>query len=160
MIEVQVASGKLAAFIRDPQLALERAQREFERGHMKETIELLEQALLLKADSPQVRTMLGIAYARTRQVNRAFEHLEIAVEASPKSFAPRCALGELYAKLGLPEKAREHLAHATELATTAEERGYVQTLLREERARDRRRIYRPTFPPLGIFRRRRGREDA
>ena len=155
-----MVSGKLAAFVRDPQQALERAQREFERGHMKETIELLEQALILKADTAPVRTMLGIAYARTRKVDRALHHLEHAAEMAPESFAPRCALGELYARLGLPDKAREHLDHALELATTAAERSYVQGLLREERQRDRRRIYRPRFPPLGLFRRRRTREDA
>lgn len=138
-------AGKLTAIIRDPQQALERAQREFERGHMKETIELLEQALIMRADTPQVRTMLGIAYARSRQVDLAFEHLERAVEVDPELFAPRCALGELYAKLCVPEKAREHLDRALECATTAQERNYVQSLLHEERVRDRRRLYRPNF---------------
>lgn len=153
-------ASKLTAILRDPQQVLERAQREFERGHMKETIELLEQALVMKVDSAEVRTMLGIAYARTRQVDRAFEHLECALATRPESFRPVCALGELYARLGVPEKAREHLARALECATTAEERNYVQSLLREERTRDRRRIYRPNFRPLGFFRRRRTREDA
>ena len=154
MIEV---ARKLTAFIRDPQQALERAQREFERGHMKETIELLEQALILKADSTAVRTMLGIAYARTRQVDRAFEHLETAIEADPESFAPQCALGELYARLCLADKAREHLGRALECATNAQERTYVQSLLREERTRDRQRVYRPNFD---LLRRRRTPEDS
>lgn len=150
---------KLTAFLRDPQQALERAQREFERDHMKETIELLEQALSMKADGAQVRTMLGIAYARTRQVERAFEHLERAVEFAPESFGPRCILGELYARLGVPQKAREQLGRALECATNAQERAYVQSLLRDERTRDRRRIYRPTFQPRGLFRRRHVRDD-
>ena len=144
---------KLTAFIRDPEQVLQRAQREFEREHMKETIELLEQALALKADGAQLRTMLGIAYARTRQIDRAFEHLERAVELAPDSFGPRCILGELYARLGVPEKARAELGRALECATNAQERAYVQSLLRDERARDRRRIYRPTFRPGGLFHR-------
>ena len=151
---------KLSPIIRDPEQLLERAQREFERGHMKETIDLLEQALALKADSWQIRTMLGIACARTRQVDRAFEHLERALEADPDLFGPRCALGELYARLCIPEKAHEHLERALECATTAQERSYVQALLREERARDKRRIYRPHFQPLGLFRRRQKAGDS
>ena len=154
-----MVSGKLTAFIRDPQQALERAQREFERGHMKETIELLEQALILKADTAPVRTMLGIAYARTRKIDQALQHLEYATEIAPELFAPRCALGELYARLCVPDKAHEHLNRALELATTAAERSYVQGLMHEERQRDRRRIYRPRFEPLGLFRRRRKNEE-
>jgi tetratricopeptide (TPR) repeat protein len=150
-------AGKLTAILRDPEQVLERAQREFERGHMKETIELLELALTMRADSAPVRTMLGLACARTRQVERAFEHLERAVEFDPEAFAPRCALGELYAKLCVPEKAREHLDRALECATTAQERNYVQSLLHEERVRDRRRMYRPNFH---LLRRGRKPEDA
>ena len=148
---------KPTAFLRDPQQALERAQREFERGHLQDAIELLEQALTMNADSAPVRTMLGIAYARTRQVERAFEHLERAVAFDPEAFGPRCALGELYMRLCVPETAREHLARALECATNAQERAYVHSLLREERARDRRRVYRPSFrQPLSVLRRWRG----
>ena len=145
---------KPTAFLRDPQQALERAQREFERGHLKEAIELLEQAIAMNADGAQVRTMLGIAYARSRQVEHAFEHLERAVAFDPEAFGPRCALGELYMRLCVPEKAREHLGRALECATNPQERAYVQSLLREERARDRRRVYRPNFrQPLWLLRR-------
>ena len=52
--------------IRDLRTALERAQRAFERGHMRETIDLLEHALTLDPDHVPARTMLGLAYARTR----------------------------------------------------------------------------------------------
>ena len=147
---------KPTAFLRDPRQVLEHAQREFERGHLKEAIELLEQALTMNADSVQVRTMLGIAYARTRQVERAFEHLEHAVGFDPEAFGPRCALGELYMRLCVPEKARDHLGRALESATNAQERAYVQSLLRDERARDRRRVYRPSFrQPFWLLRHRR-----
>ena len=136
---------KPTAFIRDPQQALERAQRDFERGHLKEAIELLEQAITMDADSAAARTMLGIAYARTYQVEPALEHLERAVALDAGAFGPRCALGELYMRLCIPDTARQHLQGALECATTPQERAYVQSLLREERARDRRRIHRPSF---------------
>lgn len=148
------------AFIRESRQALELAQREFERGHLNEAIELLEQALTLGAQDAATHTMLGIACARTHQVERAFEHLERAVELEPEGFAPRCALGELYLRLCVPEQARDHLQRALEYASTREERAYVQGLLRGERARDRQRMYRPSFPkPFRFRRRRRDQED-
>ena|SRR2546425_7635693 len=143
--------------IRDRRQALEAGQRAFERGRMEEAIQLLEQAVALGADTAATHTMLGLAYARERQVERGFEHLERAVALDPEGFPSRCALGELYMRLCVPEKAREHLACALDCATTTEERAYVQSLLREERARDRRRIYRPSFrQPFWLLRRLRG----
>src|SRR5262245_31276394 len=151
-----VVPQKPTSFLGDPFILLGRAQREFECGHLREAIGLLEQAIAVKVDNIQVRTMLGIAYARTRQVERAFEHLEHALATDPDAFAPRCALGELYLRLCVPEKAHEHLQRALECATHAQERTYVETLLREERARDRKRVYRPSFrQPFWRSRRRR-----
>jgi tetratricopeptide (TPR) repeat protein len=124
---------------------VERAQLEFERGRLGEVIDLLERALALGVDDVHLRTMLGIAYARTRQIGRAFEHLERGLGFDPEAFGPRCALGELYLRLAVPEVAREHLYQALESAGENEERAYVVGLLREERARDRRHIPRPRF---------------
>ena len=143
--------------IRDRREALEAGQRAFERGRIEEAIQLLEQAVTLGTDTAPTHTMLGVAYARQHQVDRGFEHLERAVALDPEGFGPRCALGELYLRLCVPEKAREHLACALEYATTTEQRAYVQSLLREERARDRRRVYRPSFrQPFWLLRRLRG----
>jgi len=143
--------------IRDRRQALEAGQHAFERGRLEEAISLLEQAVTLGADTAATHTMLGIACARQHQVERAFEHLERAVALEPEGFAPRCALGELYMRLCVPEKAREHLALALDCATAPQERAYVHSLLREERARDRRRIYRPSFrQPFWLLRHLRG----
>src|SRR5262245_42370075 len=117
-------------FIRDPRQLLERAQRAFEQSRLKEVIDLLEQVLTLGNDSAAIRTMLGIAYARTREVERAFEHLEHAVMLEPDAFGPRCALGELYLRLAIPEQARDHLDRALACASTATERAYIAALLR------------------------------
>jgi Flp pilus assembly protein TadD len=149
-VEVAVPR-KPTAFLLDSHQALERAEREFEQGHLKEAIEMLEHVLTMGTDSAPIRTMLGIACARTRQVERAFEHLERAVAFDTEAFGPRCALGELYMRLGVPEPAREHLDRALEVATSAQERAYVQSLLREERARDKRRVYRPNFRATRSF---------
>jgi tetratricopeptide (TPR) repeat protein len=132
-------------FIRDSRQALELAQRELERGHVREAIDVLERSLETHDESAPVRTLLGVAYARNREVDRAFAELERAITLDPEAFTPRCALGELYLRLCIVDKGRAHLAEALECTTTREERAYVQQLLREDRARDRTRAYRPDF---------------
>jgi tetratricopeptide (TPR) repeat protein len=140
----------------DLQTALERAQRAFERGHLRDAIDLLEHALKIDASHVAARTMVAVAYARTRRVEKAFEHLEAARSLAPVAFGPCCALGELYLRLGIPDEARPHLARALELASSASERAYVEALLKEDRMRDRRRVPRPSFrAPFWFFRRRR-----
>jgi len=144
--------------VRDLPTALERAQRAFERGHVREAIDLLEFALTLDAKHVGAHTMVAVAYARTRRVDDALRHLEQALALAPEAFAPRCALGELYLRLGIPDEARPHLARALEVATSASERSYVQGLLKEDRARERRRVPRPRFRTPFWFLRRRGTE--
>ena len=142
--------------VRDLPAALERAQRAFERGHLREAIDLLEQAIRIDARHVGARTALAVAYARTRQVEKALEHLEAALELEPAAFAPRCALGELYLRLGIPEQARPNLQRALEVAATASERSYVENLMKEDRARERRRAPRPSFrTPFWFLRRHR-----
>jgi len=150
-----VTRSPAAPFIRDAQQALVHAQRAFERGRLKEAIGLLEQALTLGAESVSIRTMLGIAYARTYQIDRALEQLDRAVALDPESFEARCALGELYMRLCIPDRAHEYLDLALECASNAAERAYVQGLLKEERLREQRRIHRPNFRrPFWMLRRR------
>jgi tetratricopeptide (TPR) repeat protein len=144
--------------IRDFHTALERAHRAFERGHLPEAIDLLEQAIKLDARHVGARTALAVAYARTRRIGNALEHLEAALELEPGAFEPRCALGELYLRLGIPEQGGPHLQRALEVARTATERSYVQALLKEDRARARRRAPRPSFrAPFWLVRRRKER---
>ena len=131
--------------VRDPAAALAWAEREFERGRMKEGIGFLEQAVALDGRNVSARIMLAIAYTRTRQVELAFQQLERAVEIEPDGFGPQCALGELYHRLAIPEQARWHLNAALARAVTPTERAYVRGLLREDRARQRRHAPRPSF---------------
>jgi len=71
----------LTPLVRDLPTALERAQRAFERGHLREAIELLEQALVLDASHIGARTMLAVAYARTRRVEQALERVGMSHRA-------------------------------------------------------------------------------
>jgi Flp pilus assembly protein TadD len=140
-----VTANEPRALIRDTRRALEVAQRDFERGQLVEAIEVLERVVASGGGTVSVHTMLGIAYARTRRVEHAFDHLERAVALDPQAFVPRCALGELYLRLCIVEQGRTHLRHALALASTAEERRCVETLLREDREREKRRAPRPHF---------------
>ena len=147
--------------VRDLSAALERAQRAFERGHLREAIDLLEHALTIDEKHVEAHTMVAVAYARIRRVEPAVEHLEAALLLAPDAFAPRCALGELYLRLGIPDQGRRHLAAALEVASTSAERSYVQGLMKEDRTRDRRRVPRPSFrAPFWFLRRRAGKGEA
>jgi Tfp pilus assembly protein PilF len=157
---VVVVAPAPTPLVRDLPTALERAQRAFERGHLREAIDLLEHALTLDANHVGAHTMVAIAYVRTRQVEQAFAHLEAALALTPDAFAPRCALGELYLRLGIPDQARPHLARALEVAATPVERSYVQGLLKEDRARERKRAPRPSFRSPFWFLRRPPRKGA
>ena len=100
----------------------------------RDAIDVLKRALKSCDESAPLRTLLGVAYARSHQVDSAFEQLERAVSLEPDGFTPECALGELYLRLGIVQKGRDHLARALEHAATREERAYVQQLLRQDRA--------------------------
>jgi tetratricopeptide (TPR) repeat protein len=143
----------------DSRHVLDRAYREIGRGRLREAIDVLERSLEMGGECTAVRTLLGIAYARTRQVERAFEHFDRAVAQDPEAFAPRCALGELYISLCIFDEARRHLERALACAADAEERAYAQRLLREGRMRERQRVHRPSFrQPLFVGMRGRGTE--
>lgn len=124
-----------------------------------EAIEALERALASGGESARTRTMLGIAYARTRQIERAFDQLERAVAMEPQSFTSRCALGELCLWLSMGERAREHLDRALACACTAQERSYVQQLLRGDGLRDADSPAPAFRRPFWSWRRRQGTKD-
>jgi Tfp pilus assembly protein PilF len=114
------------------------AERQLTNGCTKLAIELLEQAVTLDRANTTARTMLALAYARTRCLERAFKHLEEVLAVDPDGFSPRCALGELYLRLGVPEQARPHLDRALTHASNAAERARVLSLIRQNCARTQR----------------------
>jgi tetratricopeptide (TPR) repeat protein len=124
-----------ATAARDLPWAVGRAEREFTRGRLKEGIGVLARAVALDPRNVSLRIMLAIAYARTRQVELAFQQLERAVQIEPGGFGPQCALAELYLRLGIPEQARWHLDAALARAATPAERAYVHGLERAGRTR-------------------------
>src|SRR5262249_20720436 len=139
--------------LRDARSFLEQAEREFERGDVAEAVDLLERSVALDGVHARARTLLAVACARLRRLDEALEQLGVAIRLDPDRFAPRCVLGELYLWLGIPAQARPHLRRARQLASTAAERGYVDALLKQRRAREARRTARQDFrAPLWLFR--------
>ncbi len=123
---------------RNAAAAVALAERELTSGGTKLAIELLEQVVALDRQNTAARTILALAYARTRCLERAFKHLEEVLAIDPDGFSPRCALGELYLRLGVPEQARPHLDRALVHASNAADRARVLSLIRENCARARR----------------------
>jgi Tfp pilus assembly protein PilF len=129
--------ARLPSRSRDAAAVVALAERELTSGCTKLAIELLEQAVTLDRGNTTARTMLALAYARTRCLERAFKHLEEVLAIDPDGFSPRCALGELYLRLGDPEQARPHLDRALSHASNAAERARVLSLIRRNCARTR-----------------------
>jgi len=123
---------------RDADAVVALAERELTSGCTKLAIELLERAVGLDRGNTTARTMLALAYARTRCLEQAFKHLEAVLAIDPDGFSPRCALGELYLRLGDPDQARPHLDRALTHASNAAERARVLSLIRQNCARGRR----------------------
>jgi Flp pilus assembly protein TadD len=136
-------------FLPDVRVVRERAAWELARGRHVAAIDLLEGAVVLAPEDPELRTLLGVAYARGRRFEPALGQLERALLLAPDAFGPRCALGEVYLRLGATQQAEEYLAAARARATDAAERAYVGALVKSQRVRGRRRV-RPSFRlPVG-----------
>ena len=88
---------------------------------------------------------LGIAYAMTNRIYPSLDHLEWATRLEPDSFYPHFALAQLNFKLRIPEKGYAEATCALSCAVAPQERRMIAQLLREERARERNGIARPTF---------------
>ena len=88
---------------------------------------------------------LGLANALTCNIYPAFDHLEKAVALQPDSFAAHFTLAQLNFKLRIPQKGYDAARGALRCATTLEQRVMLTQLLKEERARERNGIARPSF---------------
>jgi len=86
-----------------------------------------------------------LAHALTSNIYPAFDHLEMATQLQPDSFAAHFTLAQLNFKLRIPEKGYAAAREALRCATTLEHRSMLTQLLKEERARERNGIARPSF---------------
>ena len=88
---------------------------------------------------------LGLAHALTSNIYPAIDHLEMATRLEQDSFAAHFTLAQLNFKLRIPKKGYEAAERARQCISTLEHRKMLTNLLKEERARERNGIARPTF---------------
>jgi hypothetical protein len=93
----------------------------------------------------EAHVFLGLANALTSNIYPAIDHLELATRLQPDSFAAHYTLAQLNFKLRIPQKGYEAAEHALRCIQTLEQRKMLTQLLREERARERNGIARPSF---------------
>jgi len=125
----------------DFQEGLERLQA----GEPAAAVAALSRSLEHSPDSPPIHIFLGIAHALTNNIYPAIDHLEIATQLEQDSFAAHFTLAQLNFKLRIPQKGYEAAERARQCIGTLEQRKMLTELLKEERARERNGIARPSF---------------
>ena len=122
----------------------------------EKAVELLSRVVESAPQFPEARVCLGLAFALSYDIYPAIDHLEMASQLDPTSFAAHFTLAQLNFKLRIPKKGYAAAERALQCVTTLEQRKMLTQLLREERARERDGMARPwfnrTFPkPLVYF---------
>ena len=93
----------------------------------------------------EAHVFLGLANALSNKIYPAIDHLELAAQLQPDSFAAHYTLAQLNFKLRIPQKGYAAAEQALRCVTTLEQRKMLTQLLKEERARERNGIARPWF---------------
>jgi len=114
-------------------------------GNAVQAVAALSQSVELAPAFADARVFLGIAHSLSCEIYPAIDQLEKATELEPDSFVAQYALAQLYFKLRIVEKGYERAECALRCVTNIEQRKMLTQLLREEKARDRNGIPRPSF---------------
>ena len=93
----------------------------------------------------EAHVFLGLANALSNKIYPAIDHLELAAQLQPDSFAAHYTLAQLNFKLRIPQKGYAAAEQALRCVSTLEQRKMLAQLLKEERARERNGIARPWF---------------
>ncbi|MEY8876120.1 MAG: tetratricopeptide repeat protein [Leptothrix sp. (in: b-proteobacteria)] len=94
----------------DVQAELALARREIAAQNWPAAIKELERAVRKDRKQAEAHTLLGFAYRKSGQVDRAFDEYKAALLWDPSSVGAHEYVGEAYLMVKQPEKAREHLA--------------------------------------------------
>jgi tetratricopeptide (TPR) repeat protein len=123
-----------------------------QEGNASQAVAALSRSVELAPDFASARVFLGIAHSLSCEIYPAIDQLEKATELEPDSFIAQYALAQLYFKLRIVEKGYERAECALRWVTTVEQRRMLTQLLREEKARERNGIPRPSFSkPFSTF---------
>jgi len=117
----------------------------FQAGDPGAALEAFSRSVLQAPKCAEARIFLGLANALRFNIYPALDQLEKAIELEPDSFAAHFTLAQLNFKLRIPEKGYAAAREALRCATTLQQRAMLTQLLKEERARERNGIARPSF---------------
>lgn len=117
----------------------------FQAGDPGAALSAFSRSVLQAPEFGEAYIFLGLANALTSNIYPAFDHLEKAVELQPDSFAAHFTLAQLNFKLRIPKKGYDAARDALRCAKSLEQRAMLTQLLKEERARERNGIARPSF---------------
>ena len=117
----------------------------FQTGDPGAAVSAFSQSVLRAPEFGEAHIFLGLAHALTSNIYPAFDHLELATQLQPDSFAAHFTLAQLNFKLRIPQKGYAAAREALRCATTLEQRAMLTQLLKEERTRERNGIARPSF---------------
>jgi tetratricopeptide (TPR) repeat protein len=116
-----------------------------QEGESAEAVAVLSHSVELAPAFADARVFLGIAHSLSCEIYPAIDQLEKATELEPHNFVGQYALAQLYFKLRIVEKGYERAEYALRCVTNIEQRKMLTQLLREEKARERNGIARPSF---------------
>jgi len=116
-----------------------------QEGDPKAALAPLTKSIQYASDCSEAHVFLGLANALTSNIYPAIDHLERATQLEPHSFAAQYTLAQLNFKLRIPQKGYEAAGRALSCVRTIEQRKMLTDLLKEERARERNGIARPSF---------------
>src|SRR5258707_5820337 len=114
-------------------------------GESAQAVAVLSRSVELAPNFANARVFLGIAHSLSCQIYPAIDQLERAIELDPDNFVAQYALAQLYFKLRIVDKGYERAECALRCVTNIEQRKMLTQLLREEKARERNGIPRPSF---------------
>ncbi len=117
----------------------------FQAGNPGAALSAFSRSVLQAPEFGEAHIFLGLANALTCNIYPAFDHLEKAAELQPDNFAAHFTLAQLNFKLRIPKKGYDAAREALRCATSLEQRALLTQLLKEERARERNGIARPSF---------------
>ena len=117
----------------------------FQTGDAQAALTAFNRCILQAPEFVEAQIFVGLANALTHNIYPAIDHLELATQLDPDSFAAHFTLAQLSFKLRIPEKGYQEATEALRCTCTLEQRAMLTELLREERARERHGIARPSF---------------
>jgi hypothetical protein len=125
--------------------ALREGLEHFQAGNAEAALVAFSRSVAQAPECAEARIFLGLANALTYNIYPAFDELEEATKLQPNSFAAHFTLAQLNFKMRIPAKGYAAAQEALRCAETLEQRAMLTQLLKEERARERNGIARPTF---------------